>query len=115
MTVYWRKSSFSQGSDHCVEVCDAGDSILVRDSKYLRNPANDPARQPIIAIPSPNWPKFLDLALGRPTVHPDGVPTLNRHLDGTITLRDTAGVTLVYTPEEWEAFTAGIAVGEFAA
>lgn len=115
MTERWRKSTFSQGSEHCVEILATAESVLIRDSKYLRDPANDPAYQPIITIPSPDWPKFLDRALGRPVIRPDGTPTLNRHPDGTITLRDAAGVTLIYTPEEWEAFTAGIAVGEFAA
>ncbi|WP_169815572.1 DUF397 domain-containing protein [Nocardia inohanensis] len=111
----WRKSTFSQGSEHCVEILETPESVLVRDSKYLRDAANDPARQPIISIPSSDWPTFLDLALGRPAIRPVGIPTLDRHSDGGITLRDAAGVTLVYTAAEWEAFTAGIAVGEFAA
>jgi hypothetical protein len=58
----WRKSSHSQGSEHCVEVRFTDDSVYVRDSKYLRDPANDPAAQPIIAVPADEWDSFLQLA-----------------------------------------------------
>ena len=31
-----------------------------RSSKYLRDPANDPAAQPVIATDINLWPRFLD-------------------------------------------------------
>lgn len=34
MTTTWRKSSFSAANNNCVELADAGDTILVRDSKH---------------------------------------------------------------------------------
>jgi hypothetical protein len=30
----WRKSSYSASSDNCVELADAGDAVLLRDSKH---------------------------------------------------------------------------------
>ena len=30
----WRKSTFSDGSNNCVELADSGSAILVRDSKH---------------------------------------------------------------------------------
>ncbi|MQY20073.1 DUF397 domain-containing protein [Nocardia macrotermitis] len=62
----WRKSSYSTGSDHCVEVKFADDTVYIRDSKYLRNPANTPANQPILAVPAADWDNFLQLATNRP-------------------------------------------------
>jgi hypothetical protein len=64
MITAWYKSSYSQGSNHCVEVRFTDDTVYVRDSKYLRDPANDPSTQPIIAIPADQWDSFLQLATG---------------------------------------------------
>ena len=45
--VGWRTSTFSgNNGGACVEVKFAGAMVLMRDSKYLRNPANDPASWP---------------------------------------------------------------------
>lgn len=30
----WRKASFSSNSSNCVELADAGDTVLLRDSKH---------------------------------------------------------------------------------
>ncbi|WP_067818179.1 DUF397 domain-containing protein [Nocardia inohanensis] len=57
----WRKSSYSGdgGGGNCVEVRLAEVAVLIRDSKYLRDPANDPAAQPIISLAGPEWDAFL--------------------------------------------------------
>jgi hypothetical protein len=31
---HWRKSSYSVGTQNCVELADNGDALLVRDSKH---------------------------------------------------------------------------------
>lgn len=30
----WRKSSYSSNNNNCVELADAGDTVLLRDSKH---------------------------------------------------------------------------------
>ncbi|ATL66160.1 DUF397 domain-containing protein [Nocardia terpenica] len=111
----WRKSSFSQGSDHCVEVQFTDAAVSIRDSKYLRNPANDPAAQPIITVPTEHWGMFLQLAAGRLEGDFPGLPSIERHDDGGVSIRSQDGITLSYTPAEWIAYVSGIRAGEFAA
>ncbi|MFE6857605.1 DUF397 domain-containing protein [Nocardia sp. NPDC057668] len=56
----WRTSSYSgSNGGECVEVAFDGDLVLIRDSKYLRDPANDPARQPMLAVSGAVWAAFL--------------------------------------------------------
>ncbi|MTE12790.1 DUF397 domain-containing protein [Nocardia sp. CT2-14] len=57
----WRKSSRSGdgGGGNCVEVLLTDEAVLIRDSKYLRDPANDPAHQPVVSVPGPQWDAFL--------------------------------------------------------
>ena len=55
----WYKSSYSCESMACVEVSmGGGDHILVRDSKYRRDPANDAATQPILSFTPSEWQAF---------------------------------------------------------
>lgn len=51
--VAWRKSSFSNGTDHgaCVEVAWPAPRVAVRDSKH---PAG-----PTLSFPRPGWSTFL--------------------------------------------------------
>ena len=109
----WFKSSFSKDAASCVEVRFTPGTVLIRDSKYLRDPANPPAAQPIITIPAESWPTFLALVLGH-DVTGTNLPTLTPHSDGGVTLT-SAGTALTYTPAEWIAYTSGIRAGEFAA
>ncbi|MGN2642295.1 DUF397 domain-containing protein [Nocardia takedensis] len=106
----WRKSSYS-GSDGgaCVEVRIATDTVRIRDTKY----SGDPAEHPEILVPASRWTEFLHRALHLSSVTPPGLPVITHDESGHVTIRDTPGVTLVFTPAEWEAFTAGIRSGEF--
>ncbi|MBF6062999.1 DUF397 domain-containing protein [Nocardia terpenica] len=101
------KSSFSNDGTACVEVKFVGDRVLIRDSKYT-GPAD---QQPVLSLPSVQWPALLDLTLSRESGHA-GFVTISVHPDGgaTITGQDTA---LVYTPAEWDAFAKGVADGQF--
>lgn len=56
----WRKALRSGQNGNCVEVKSAGAAILIRDSKYLRDPSNDPEAQPIISITVAQWSDFLE-------------------------------------------------------
>jgi hypothetical protein len=109
----WRKASYSNDTGECVEVCFNTDIVLIRDSKYLRNPANDPALQPIIKIAAATWRSFLEtVASGEQDTRP-GIPAIEQHRDGGATLRADDGTALTYTAAEWAAFTAGVRAREF--
>ncbi|MEV0029082.1 DUF397 domain-containing protein [Nocardia sp. NPDC050793] len=105
----WFTSSRSNNGNQCVEVRFDGDAVLIRDSKYRRNPANRPAEEPIITVTANAWTSFLTLLTSGRT-HTDLI--VHTAADGTTTLRH-GDVTLTYTPEEWEAFLAGAYDGEF--
>ncbi|TLG13404.1 DUF397 domain-containing protein [Nocardia cyriacigeorgica] len=111
----WRTSSYSgTNGGQCVEIAFDRESVLIRDTKYLRNPANDPAAQPVITLPASAWPAFLAAACAHASHAIAGAPAITRHRDGSVTLTGSAA-TLHYTAEEWRAFLAGVRDGEFVA
>ncbi|WP_025353445.1 DUF397 domain-containing protein [Nocardia nova] len=110
----WFKSSRSNDGTNCVEIKFTDHRVLVRDSKFLRDPANDPQAQPIIAVPADLWSRVLDLALSSKSGSVDDALTLTVHSDDSATLRG-GNTELVYTPAEWDAFVKGVADGEFTA
>lgn len=99
----------------CVEVNFAGETVFLRDSKYLRDPSNDPAQQPIIALPAGSWPAFLGLATVGTAVQVPGLRSVEYHASGGLTITATDGTALAYTQSKWVACIAGIRAGEFAA
>jgi len=105
----WFTSSRSNNGNQCVEVRFDGEAVLIRDSKYRRDPAADPAAEPVITVPATLWSDFLGaLRAGRP--HP-GLGT-EPTADGGMFLRHGA-ITLRYTAAEWQAFLAGVHDREF--
>src|SRR5258708_7785938 len=109
----WFTSTRTNDGSQCVEVRFEGEQVLVRDSKYLRDAANDPAAQPIIKIPLREWPAFLAAAVGQQADPLAGLPVIERAANGSATLFGANGAKLDYTPGEWEAFIAGAIDGEF--
>lgn len=111
----WRKSSASGdgGGGNCVEARFDGRQVLVRDSKYLRWPQNDPAAQPMVSVRADQWPVFLEAAAGLP--HDEGatVAALERIESGQVVVRSGDGTDLIYSEAEWDAFVLGIRAGEF--
>ncbi|MFX0573487.1 DUF397 domain-containing protein [Nocardia nepalensis] len=105
----WFTSSRSNNGNQCVEVRFDGDAVLIRDSKYRRNPANRPAEEPIITVTASLWTSFINL-LNSGRSHNELIA--HTHADGSATLRHV-DITLTYTPEEWDAFVAGARDGEF--
>ncbi|MEV6069438.1 DUF397 domain-containing protein [Nocardia sp. NPDC052001] len=61
----WRKSSYSGdgGGGNCVEVCLEDNFVLIRDSKYRREPTNDLAAQPVIGVDAAQWDTFLSAVM----------------------------------------------------
>ncbi|MGB5759664.1 MAG: DUF397 domain-containing protein [Acidimicrobiales bacterium] len=109
----WFKSSFSTGTCACVMVMFGLGMVLIRDSKYLRNPKNDPALQPTIEIPEQDWLAFLSEVTSDASTYSNGALTVE-DAAGMKGLRSIAdGKVLSYTAEEWGAFVAGAKAGEF--
>lgn len=108
-TTGWYTSTRSNNGNQCVEIRFDGDAVLIRDSKYRRNPANRPADEPIITVTASVWTAFLAL-LDSGRAHTELIA--HTAADGATTLRH-GDITLDYTPEEWEAFRAGARDGEF--
>jgi len=109
----WFKASFSSNAASCVEVRFTGDLVQIRDSKYLRDPANSPADQPIISVELREWAAFLDkITHGLET--DDGNALEAKSTAGTTVLRATQTDTaLTFTANEWHAFLNGARAHEF--
>ncbi|WP_433635532.1 DUF397 domain-containing protein [Nocardia sp. CA-120079] len=107
----WRKATRSNNSGACVEVLEGISSVSIRDSKYLRNPLNDPAAEPIITVTKAEWSAFVDEIAGRTALRPAHLRA-SAASDGTMQLTHS-NVVLTYTPAEWEAFADGVRCGEF--
>ncbi len=108
----WFKATLSTSSSNCVEVARVGGFWLIRDSKYLRDPHNDAAKQPMISVPDAQWREFLDAVLEPNGAGRDGLPRIGYRSDGSVSI--SAGrVTLTYTRPEWDAFRDGIERKEF--
>ncbi|WP_405178909.1 DUF397 domain-containing protein [Nocardia sp. NBC_01377] len=108
----WFTSSRSNNGNQCVEVRFVGDVVSVRDSKYRRDPAALLCDEPIITVTATEWTSFLTvLASGGSAYGPTALTALTTS-DGATSLRH-GEITLTYTPEEWDAFIAGVRDGEF--
>ncbi|MEV0294249.1 DUF397 domain-containing protein [Nocardia sp. NPDC050710] len=105
----WFTSTRSNNGNQCVEVRFAGDAVLIRDSKYRRNPANRTAEEPIITVTASEWTSFLTMLI---TGRSHDRLIARTAADGATTLTD-GDITLTYTPEEWDAFLEGARDGEF--
>jgi hypothetical protein len=108
----WFTSTRSNNGNQCVEVCFDGDAVLIRDSKYRRDPASRPAEEPIIIVTASEWTSFLDTLAPRRT-HSDPTAITTTVADAGHTTLRCGDITLTYTPEEWTAFLAGVRDGEF--
>ncbi|MVU77149.1 DUF397 domain-containing protein [Nocardia sp. ET3-3] len=116
----WFKSTRSSETQTCVEVRFDETDVLVRDSKYLRQSANEPDQQPIIRVPKSCWNGFLQLALSKGSgavalsqVGHD-VLTVVVMLGGGVTVTSSGQqVELRFTEAEWDSFVVGILEDEF--
>lgn len=106
----WFTSRYTNGSGTCVEVRFDGDTVLVRDTKFRRDPGHDPAAQPTIRATAAQWAALLDAVAGHRA--DTGAFTVAAAPDGGVALA-LRGTTLRYTRAEWAAFRAGVADHEF--
>jgi len=110
----WIKATLSQSTSNCVEVAFAGSVVLVRDSKYLRDPRNRAEQQPVICVSIARWHEFLDVVMAGGGARPGGgaLPTVECTVEGAVSVR-LGGVTLTFTQSEWAAFCDGVEKDEF--
>ena len=105
----WFTSTRTNNGNQCVEVRFDGAEVSIRDSKYRRNPANRPEREPVITVDASTWMQFLGAVAGRGTS-----PTLRTRPDrGGGTVLRHHRIELRFTAGEWGAFVAGARDGEF--
>jgi hypothetical protein len=110
----WFKSSYSTGACTCIEVRFDDGRVQIRDSKYLQDPTNDPATQPIVDVSMESWFPFLSDVTGSVLARRNAELAVEAGHDGTRTIRSrVTGTALVYTAQEWVAFVAGVEDGEF--
>ena len=100
----WRISSRSSNGENCVEVAPAADGVVIRHSKH--------SSAGTITFPGHAWRAFVHDARegvastnGVATIAKIGSETLVKSLHSTVALR--------FDAEEWSAFLAGAADGEF--
>jgi hypothetical protein len=99
----------------CVEVQIELPLVMIRDSKYRRDPSHNPVLEPTITIGASQWADFLAESTGQVPAGTSSAIAIVGAADGTTGLVSRAdGTTLVFTGEEWAAFTAGVSAGEFA-
>ncbi|WP_460697098.1 DUF397 domain-containing protein [Nocardia thraciensis] len=109
-TTGWFTSTRTNNGNQCVEVRFDGDAVLIRDSKFRRNPAHRPEDEPVITVTASEWMSFLDVVRGRgDATTPLAAETAAA---GETSLR-CGDTVLTYTAGEWSAFVAGVREGEF--
>ncbi|MCP4963893.1 MAG: DUF397 domain-containing protein [bacterium] len=110
----WFKSSLSNGSCACLEITFVDRLVLIRDSKYLLDPANDSHLQPMLSVNHAQWVHFV-------TAVRSGIkPTSDAGLQATATVEGGMSLTtpgsnvvLTYSADEWMAFVGGVNNAEF--
>src|SRR6266568_2628508 len=108
----WFTSTRTNNGNQCVEVRFDGATVLIRDSKFRRDPANRPVDEPVITVTAGEWMAFLESVLGGAAATGATALTAVSLGDGHTAIRGAA-VELTYTPGEWDAFIAGARDGEF--
>jgi len=116
-TIKRKISSYSGGENSCVALGRESNLVLVQDSKQDAEYARTPAKQPTIVFADSYWPAVRGLALSASSGGVQGAVAIELHADGAATFRgvdtDDQPVTLEFNVDEMEAWTKGVADGEF--
>jgi uncharacterized protein YaiE (UPF0345 family) len=103
----WFKSSFSPSQSGCVEVRFTGTTVQVRDTK-------DHGTGPVLGVDIATWPGFIAEVTGTAATGSNQALRIEHLTVGGARLHSIDGTTtLTNTDDEWTAFTAGAADGEF--
>jgi Domain of unknown function (DUF397) len=101
----WRKSTYSDFQNGCVEVNPSGDFMEIRHSKITDSP--------VIRFTDEQWSRWLGEVVSDNLTNTNGaVAVLVR--PGSWTVREAStGTELVFDEQEWTAFRLGAKDGEF--
>lgn len=100
----WRTSTRSSNGEKCVEVAPCTGGVIMRDSKHPDNGT--------IVFPHAAWAAFLREACGQ-SVPTNGIATIAKIGEDTLVEAWHPSVRLRFNVDEWDAFLAGAADGEF--
>ncbi|HET9255583.1 MAG TPA: DUF397 domain-containing protein [Pseudonocardiaceae bacterium] len=101
----WRKSTYSDFQNGCVEVSSTCDGMEIRHSKITSSP--------VIRFTAGQWSRWLDEVVTGDLTGTNGAVTVLIR-PGSWTVRDIAtGVELVFDEREWTAFRLGARDSEF--
>jgi len=101
----WRKSSYSNQANGCVEVDLTGAGARIRDTKI--------ADSPVIAFTAEQWSAWLAEVTADRLTGANGAVTVST-VPNAWTVRSVAtDATLIFDENEWTAFRLGAADGEF--
>lgn len=114
MSIGKRKiSSHSGGEQTCVAVGRDGNLVLIQDAEH----ADKPATQPAIVFADSHWPAVRGVALSASSGEVQGAVAIELHVDGAATFRGVdahdQAVIFEFDADEMEAWTKGVADGEF--
>ncbi len=102
----WRKSTYSDFQDGCVEVNSSSDGTEIRHSKLIDSP--------VIRFTGLQWSRWLDEVVSDHLINTNGAVTVLVQA-GSWTVRETStGTELAFDEQEWTAFRLGAKDGEFA-
>ncbi len=100
----WCKSSYSSGSQTCVEVASLDDGVAVRNSNY--------PEAGTIPLTADGWTEVLKAVRARDFTHQPGGIEVELLADGGARMSKN-GTVLTFTKAEWDAFELGVNDGEF--
>lgn len=101
----WRKSTYSDFQNGCVEVSSSGGGMEIRQSKL--------ADSPVIRFTGAQWSSWLDEVVSDHLIDTNGAVTVLVQ-PGSWTVREAStGTELVFDEQEWTAFRLGAKDGEF--
>jgi len=116
-TIKRKISSYSGGDNTCVAVGRDGNLVLIQDSKQDATYAENPDAQPTIVFGDSHWLAVHGLALSSSSGEVPGAVAIELHADGAATFRGVDAhdqpVQLEFDIDEMDAWTKGVADGEF--
>ncbi|MGI8799326.1 MAG: DUF397 domain-containing protein [Pseudonocardia sp.] len=102
----WRKSSYSNQANGCVEMRVVADGhVEIRDTKLTHSP--------VISFTSDQWARWLGEVIADKLTNRNGAVDVSVSVGAWTVRSSTTAENLVFNTEEWRAFRLGAINGEF--